>query len=370
MDRSDLPTTSLSQTRLHGSIDKPPDNNVLRPLALPQPVTLNPFALRPPLFTKAQLAYPACDAQHSSPPTMSSPKPPPAAGSPVNSIAPIPQHASLTASPSPSSLSASDAALQECSPGQRHHDDVLTPDPYEGDEDNAELRSSGGQHLDFPITARQSDTPPPDFPSRYAQAFSIMTSMFGSILTPAKIIIVIRTGDKLIRDDATTFLIDQLPLWKGIWCQSNLPMPSSDDSVTDRFVKVSQYISILEERSIMDRVRILFHRVLQYQYYLRALEEVKQKSKDSSIKRKRGVRDATYALDHLLKHLYIQDWDQMGPAEKQTRRNLFHRQKHVGKRLLRLSSCMGFGILLLGSPEAMGRMKVTPFQNKAYKLTG
>ena len=32
--------------------------------------------------------------------------------------------------------------------------------------------------------------------------------MFGSILTPAKIIIAIRTGDKLIRDDAVTFLRD------------------------------------------------------------------------------------------------------------------------------------------------------------------
>jgi hypothetical protein len=146
-------------------------------------------------------------------------------------------------------------------------------------------------------------------------------------------------------------------------------MPSSDDLVINRFVKVSRYISILEERSIMDRVRILFHRVLQYQYYLRALEEVKQKPKDSSIKRKRGVRDATYALDHLLKHLYIHDWDQIGLAEKQTRRTLFHRQKHVGKRLHTLSSYMGFGILLLGSLEAIGRMKVTPFQNKAHKLT-
>jgi hypothetical protein len=123
-----------------------------------------------------------------------------------------------------------------------------------------------------------------------------MTSIFGSTLTPAKLIIIIRTGDKLIRDDAIAFLRDQLPLWKGIWYQSNLLMPSRNDSVTDRFVKVSLYISVLEERSIMDRVRILFHRVLQYQYYLRALEEVKQKRKDPNMKRKRGVGDATYVI--------------------------------------------------------------------------
>jgi hypothetical protein len=61
----------------------------------------------------------------------------------------------------------------------RNFQHVLTPDLYEGDKDNAEPRSLRGYHLDFPITARQSDTPPLDFPSRYAQAFSIMTSMFG-----------------------------------------------------------------------------------------------------------------------------------------------------------------------------------------------
>jgi hypothetical protein len=235
------------------------------------------------------------------------------------------------------------------------------PDSYEPDENNEEPRSSGGHYLALPITAQQTDRPPSDFPSRYAQAFSIMTSMFGSTLTPAIIIIDIRTGDKLIRDDAITFLRDQLPLWKGTWYQSNLLMPSSNDSVIDRFVKVSRNISILEERTIMDHVRILFHIVLQYQYYLRALEEVKQKPKDLNIKRKRGVGDATYAFDHLVKHLYIYDWDVIGPAEKQARRNRFHKQKYVGKRLHTLSCCMGYGILLLVSLEAIVRMKVTPF---------
>jgi len=47
---------------------------------------------------------------------------------------------------------------------------------------------------------------PPDFPPRYAQTFSMMTSMYSSILTPSKLIIVILTGNKLIRNDAITFL--------------------------------------------------------------------------------------------------------------------------------------------------------------------
>jgi hypothetical protein len=204
MDRSYPQTayTSLSQTRLYSSIDKPLDNSDPRSLAMPQPVALDSFALRPPLFTVAQPGLDECHALHTSPQTMSSPKFPTAAGSPVVPIAPIPL----------------------CSPGQAHGDNALTPDHHEP-EDNAEPRSSRDHHLGLPITAQQSDPPLPDFHSRYAQAFSLMTSMFGSTLTPAKVIIVIRTGDKLIRGDAITFLRDQLPLWKGIWYQSNLLMP-------------------------------------------------------------------------------------------------------------------------------------------------
>jgi hypothetical protein len=133
-------------------------------------------------------------------------------------------------------------------------------------------------------------------------------------------------------------------------------------------VKISRYVTLLEERSIIDRVRMLFHRVLQYQYYIRALEEVKHKPKDSNMKRKQGVRDASCALDHLLKHLYIHNWDLIGSTKKQRRRDFLYRQKYFGKRLLTLSSSMGFGILLLASREAIGRMKVTSHQITCHQL--
>lgn len=48
----------------------------------------------------------------------------------------------------------------------------------------------------------------------------------------------------------------------------------------------------------MDRIRVLLHKVLQYQFYLWSLEEVKHKVKDSEVKKKRGIRDTTYALNH------------------------------------------------------------------------
>ena len=68
-----------------------------------------------------------------------------------------------------------------------------------------------------------------------------------------------------------------LPLWKEIWYKSHLSMPSSNDSITDHFVKVSRYLAIMKERSIMDRIRVLLHKALQYHFYLRSLEEVKHK---------------------------------------------------------------------------------------------
>jgi hypothetical protein len=263
--------------------------------------------------------------------------------------APITSNLSLTAQnslpPSHSSPAVSEAPMPR-----------PFPDSRQLDRDSVERAPSIDLPLALSTTAQDTSTSPPSHPSRYIQAFSLMTSLFGTTLSPAKVITVIRTGDRLVRDDAVSFLKDQLPLWRGMWYKSNLLMPSSDDSVTDHFVKVSRCIAFLKERSVMDRIRVLLHRVLQYQFYLGFLEEVRHEAKDQEVKRKRGIRDASYALDHLLENLYVDDWDLIGPAEKQRRRNLLHKQKRLGKRLTTLSRCMGFGILLLGSQEAMGRM--------------
>jgi hypothetical protein len=144
MDRSHLQTsyTSLSQPRLHSSIDKPLGNIDLRSLALPRPVVLNSFAPCPPAV--AQPAFPARDGPHTSPQTMSSPNCPTAAGSHVKPIVPTPQHTPLTASP---------CNLTTSSPSQGHDDDALTPDPHEPNETDAEPRSPGRHHLALPITA-------------------------------------------------------------------------------------------------------------------------------------------------------------------------------------------------------------------------
>ncbi|KAH8782168.1 hypothetical protein BGZ57DRAFT_926153 [Hyaloscypha finlandica] len=173
-----------------------------------------------------------------------------------------------------------------------------------------------------PTTTQRTDALLEDHRSPFVQAFGHLTSLFGTTVSPDRLIIVIKTGDTLVRDDAVPFLTDQLPLWRGMWHKSSLLMPTSSDSITDRFVKVSRYLAIINERSVMDRIRVLLHRVLQYQFYLRFLEEVKQRVKDPEVKRKRGIRDAAYAMNHLLAKLYIDDWDLIGPAERDVGRGL------------------------------------------------
>jgi hypothetical protein len=184
---------------------------------------------------------------------------------------------------------------------------------------------------------------------KYLQALSIMTPMFSSTIGEDTLIEVLRTGDLLVRDDAISFLRDQLFLWRGMWDPSDLRAPSSKDSIADHFVKISHSLNVLEERTDIDHLRILLHRILQYQYYVRIVDEMEK----SKIQKQPGVGAATYAIELLLERLYP-DWDLSEKKEK--RKQLLHRQNHLGKRLTRLSGYFGLGFLLLASREAIGRM--------------
>ena len=106
---------------------------------------------------------------------------------------------------------------------------------------------------------QQSNEP---HPQRYVRALGIMTSVFGSTLSQKQLADVIKTGDQLVRIDAISFLRDQLLLWKGMWDPSDGLAPLNDDSITDQFVKISRYISILKERSTIDHICLLFHKIL------------------------------------------------------------------------------------------------------------
>ena len=86
--------------------------------------------------------------------------------------------------------------------------------------------------------------------------------MFSSTISQDTLIEVIRTGDLLVRDDAVSFLRDELLLWRGMWDPLDLRALSSDDSITDHFVKISQSINALKERTNIDYLHIRLHRIL------------------------------------------------------------------------------------------------------------
>lgn len=69
--------------------------------------------------------------------------------------------------------------------------------------------------------------------------------MFGSAISKDLLIEVLRTEDLLVRDDAISFLRDQLLLWRGMWDLSDLRVPSSKDSIADHFVKISHNLNVL-----------------------------------------------------------------------------------------------------------------------------
>jgi len=97
----------------------------------------------------------------------------------------------------------------------------------------------------------------------------------------------------------------------------------------------------------MDRIRLLFYRILLYQYYVRIQLEVKE----SQLQKQQGIGIASYAVEVLLKRLYDNYLDLTD--KKKRRKRLLHRQIRLGKRLTRLSGYLGLGILLSASDEAI-----------------
>jgi hypothetical protein len=188
-------------------------------------------------------------------------------------------------------------------------------------------------------------------PTRCLQAQKLMLPIFGESIELSKLVFVIQAGDSFIRHEAMDFLQTQLPLWDGIWCQTNLPNPTRDDSIMIKFVKIFQCITLLDRRSQLDDLRLRFHRVLQYQLYIKFKEEVAREKKNPS------QRNATLAIERLLKYLYP-GWTNVDEWEREKRKRDLQSRKKPGKRLQILCNYFGYGILLLGSQKTVNRMKV------------
>jgi hypothetical protein len=65
------------------------------------------------------------------------------------------------------------------------------------------------------------------------------------------------------------------------------------------------------------------------------MDRVKHKVTDSEVKKKRRIRDITYALNHLLENLYIDDCDLIRPTVNQYLR-IESEEINRGERSIRL----------------------------------
>ena len=111
-----------------------------------------------------------------------------------------------------------------------------------------------------------------------------------------------------------------------MWDPSERLAPLKNDSIAHHFVKILYGIGILEEQLNMDRIRLLFHKVLPDQYFVRIVKEIEK----PSLKKRSGVRNTIYATDALLERLYVDDWDRIDDIEKLRRRCCLHKRTALG----------------------------------------
>lgn len=193
---------------------------------------------------------------------------------------------------------------------------------------------------------------PPLGASRYSHALAVLSPTFPRLRDTLKGVIALQTADNLVRGDAPEFLLEQLPIWEGPWKDSQLPSLSSSDSLTDRLVKICRRMDSLERLSPMDGLGLRFHRVLQYQLYLRYEQEVIE----TVVTKPKSMKNSSIALELFLAQLYSDDWTTVGQEVKDKRKDKFHYRKTVGKRFQILCDNLGYGVLLLGSRAAMRTM--------------
>lgn len=158
-----------------------------------------------------------------------------------------------------------------------------------------------------------------------------------------------KTADELIRDDACSFLTDDLPLWGGPWANSSLPTVSHDGSGLSRLVSISRRADHLEQMASTEAISLRFHRVLQYQLYCQYEKEIVV----AKLQKPKGKKNSSLAIEQFLANLHANDWEQIDQEERNTRRDRFHNHKTIGKRLQVLCDSLGYGVLLLGSQSSL-----------------
>jgi hypothetical protein len=210
------------------------------------------------------------------------------------------------------------------------------------------VRSESSIHNDSPETIDPATTR-----SHYLRSFDILTSKYGEDtdfdLTPAQIIEVIKAGDSFFREDPVDFITSYLKSsHAGLW---NTPIPCSpfDGSLTENLFKSFHCAEILDQRTIVDPIKLRVARILLFWYF-----EQLHSNPELSNRCSRGRSTASVATDDLLQEIFgqkvqnTQDWKQ--------RRMQLQKHKQTGKRWSMLIGCVGPGFLLICNSDLAAHM--------------
>jgi hypothetical protein len=191
-------------------------------------------------------------------------------------------------------------------------------------------------------------------PSHYLRSYNALTSKYGentdSRLNPAQIIIAIKVGDSFLLDNPVEFVTTYLQNCRaGIW---NTPVlcPPLNGSLNENLFKSFRCAEILDQRTVVDPIRLRIARVLLFWYYEQLYDELC--GTPEVLSRCSPGRDpSTIITDMLQEEIFHLQKDQCSAQEWQKRRTSLQKQKQIGKRWNTLISCVGPGLLLICSPD-------------------
>jgi hypothetical protein len=171
-------------------------------------------------------------------------------------------------------------------------------------------------------------------------------------LKPSQIKDVIEVSDHLLRDDSRTFIASCLNRYHRRLWKASVPHPPFNGSSVQNIFRSLNCAEILAERTTIDSVRLRQSRLVLSWYY----EDMCQNPSADMRKRfKRGKSASTVALDILQAEYSSQRGEHKTPDWVQCRTAL---QRHlgVGSRWNLLTQSLGFGVLLICSPNLAAKM--------------
>jgi hypothetical protein len=171
-------------------------------------------------------------------------------------------------------------------------------------------------------------------------------------LTSDQIIDVIEAGDSFLRDNPSEFVTSSLRDCTVTSCNTNVPYPTSDGTLIEKLFKCLRTAEILDERSLVDPIRLRIARILLFWYYEQLCETYSQ---DRSQKCSRGKGKASLVTDRLIEELYKGETPCSEILLKKVRTSV-QWNKQIGKRWAKLISYMGPGFLLVCCPNLVKRV--------------